>query len=146
MRGTSYKLQVTSYEGELIHLHSIYMKTHKDLKVWQSAIEMVTKVYTITKNFPKEEMYGLISQIRRAAVSVPSNIAEGCGRNSAKELIQFLYYSMGSLSELETQFTIAQNLDYITINEKQTIDQLFQEQFKMLSAFIQSIKKSHSSL
>jgi four helix bundle protein len=118
------------------------MKTHKDLKVWQSAIEIVTKVYVITKNFPKEEIYGLTNQIRRAAISIPSNIAEGCGRNSAKELIQFLYYSMGSLSELETQFVIAQNLGYISINDKQSFDQIFQQQFKMLAAFIESIKKT----
>jgi len=122
------------------------MKTHKDLKIWQLSIDMVTKVYALTKNFPKEEMYGLTSQIRRAAISVPSNIAEGCGRNSAKELIQFLYYSMGSLSELETQFIIAQNLGYITVSDKQIFEQIFQEQFKMLSAFIQSIKKSHTPL
>jgi len=121
------------------------MKTHKDLKIWQLSIDMVTKIYALTKNFPKEEIYGITSQIRRAAISVPSNIAEGCGRNSAKELIQFLYYSMGSLSELETQFIIAQNLGYITISEKQAFDQLFQEQFKLLSAFIQAIKKPHSS-
>jgi len=78
------------------------MKTHKDLEVWKISIEMVTNIYKITRIFPKEEIYGLTNQMRRAAVSVPSNIAEGSGRNSNKEFVQFLYYAVGSLSELET--------------------------------------------
>ena len=67
------------------------MTTHKDLKVWQKSIQLVTRVYEVTKSFPKEELYGLVSQIRRASVSIPSNIAEGYGRFSEKELIHYLY-------------------------------------------------------
>ena len=116
------------------------MKTHKDLDVWKKSIEMVTKIYMLTGNFPKEELYGLSNQIRRSAVSVPSNIAEGAGRNSSKELVQFLYYAMGSLSELETQCLIAYNLGYLNNEQKQDIDILFSGIFKMLSKLIQSIK------
>ncbi len=74
---------------------------------------MVTEIYSITKDFPNSELYGLVSQIRRSAVSVPSNIAEGAGRNHDKENIQFLYIALGSLSELETQMIISGNLGYI---------------------------------
>ena len=89
------------------------MKTHKDLDCWKRGIELVTEVYRVTKDFPKDELYGLTNQIRRAAVSIPSNIAEGAARNSEKEFAQFLYISLGSLSELETQFIISKNLVYI---------------------------------
>jgi len=117
------------------------MKTHKDLDVWIKSIELVTKVYKLTNNFPKDELYGLANQIRRAAVSVPSNIAEGAGRNSTNEFLQFLYYAKGSLSELETQFIIAYNLNYIGNEQKQNMEAHFSEIFKMLSGLINSIKK-----
>ncbi len=85
---------------------------HKDLEVWKKSIGLVKSIYQITKNFPKEEIYGLTSQIKRAAISIPSNIAEGCARNSDKELIQFIYISLGSLAELETQLIISKELGY----------------------------------
>ena len=119
------------------------MKTHKDLEVWKKSIEMVTKIYTLTRNFPKEELYGLSSQVRRAAVSVASNIAEGAGRKSDKELLQFLYYSMGSLSEIETQLIISYNLGYLNNEQKQDIDALLSSIFKMLSGLITSLKKNN---
>ena len=117
------------------------MKTHKDLEVWKASIEMVTKIYQATRNFPKEEIYGLTNQMRRAAVSVPSNIAEGAGRNSSKEFLQFLYFATGSLSELETQIIIAYNLQYINNEQKQDIDIFINTIFKMLSGLMQSVKK-----
>lgn len=89
------------------------MKTHKDLDVWKNSIELVKLVYKVTSNFPKDELYGLTNQIRRAAISIPSNLAEGAGRNHNKEFIQFLYIAQGSLSELETQLIIAKELDFI---------------------------------
>ena len=89
------------------------MKTHKDLDVWKKSIDFVTKVYNITEKFPNNEKFGIISQIRRAAVSIPSNIAEGSARNSKKELIQFLYISLGSAAELEIQLIISEKLKYI---------------------------------
>ncbi len=86
---------------------------HSELEVWKRSIEFVTEIYRITTSFPKVELYGLTAQIRRAAVSVPSNIAEGATRGSDREFIHFLSIAMGSLSELETQLIIAKNLGYL---------------------------------
>ncbi|AEH44608.1 hypothetical protein Thein_0728 [Thermodesulfatator indicus DSM 15286] len=88
---------------------------HKDLEVWKESIKFVKRIYEITEKFPKNELYGLTSQLRKAAISVPSNIAEGCARNSDNELVQFLYISLGSLAELETQLIIAKELSYIDV-------------------------------
>ncbi len=89
------------------------MNNFKELKVWQKAIKLVTVVYKNTQSFPKQEMYGLISQIRRAAVSIPSNIAEGAGRMSPGDFKHFLNIARGSSFELETQLTIGLNLGYL---------------------------------
>lgn len=89
------------------------LKTHKDLDVWQEGIELVTKVYAVVQDFPKEEKFGLVDQIKRASVSIPSNIAEGAARNSKKEFIHYLHIALGSLSELETQLTIASKLNFL---------------------------------
>jgi len=88
------------------------IRTHKDLKVWKEAMALAKGIYELTRNFPKEETYGLVSQIRRAAVSIPSNLAEGAARNSNKEFIQYLYVSLGSLAELETQLLLSRDLGY----------------------------------
>lgn len=85
---------------------------HKDLEAWKKSIELVTMVYSEVKNFPDDERFGLVSQIKRAAISIPSNIAEGAARFSDKEMLHFLDISLGSLAELETQFIIAENLGY----------------------------------
>lgn len=89
------------------------MKSYRDLIAWQKAMLMVTEIYKITADFPNEEKFGLTSQLRRAAVSVPSNIAEGCSRNSDGEFKQFLGIARGSISEIETQLLIAINLGFI---------------------------------
>lgn len=89
------------------------MATHKDLQIWQKAIDLVEQVYHLTASFPPTEIYGLCAQMRRAAVSVPSNIAEGAARKGEKEFIQFLYVALGSLSELETQCLIACRIGYV---------------------------------
>jgi four helix bundle protein len=89
------------------------MKTHHDLDVWKKSISLVTKIYAVTKSFPQTEIYGLTSQIRRCAVSIPSNIAEGAARSSKNEFGQFLSISLGSLSELETQLIVSNNLKYL---------------------------------
>jgi len=91
-------------------------RSYRDLEVWKLSIDFVKKVYQVTHNFPGSEKFGLINQIRRAAVSIPSNIAEGQGRNSTKEFKQFLAISLGSLAELETQLIIAKEIEYITQN------------------------------
>lgn len=88
------------------------MKGHKDLDVWKQSVVLVEDIYMLTKNFPSDEKYGLSSQIKRAVVSVPNNIAEGAGRKGDKEFIQFLYIAMGSLSELETQLILANRLQF----------------------------------
>ena len=89
------------------------VKTHRDLDVWKNGIELVKKIYILTKDSPKEEIYTLTSQIRRSAISIPSNIAEGAARNSKKEFIQFLYIALGSAAEIETQLNVAKELGYI---------------------------------
>jgi len=92
------------------------LSTHKDLEVWKLSMDLVEIIYELTKSFPKEEQYGLKSQMRRSAVSVPSNISEGAARKGNKEYIQFLYISLGSLSELETQLLISARLKYCEKN------------------------------
>jgi four helix bundle protein len=88
------------------------MKSHKDLDVWKRSMELVTQIYEVTREWPREEAFGLTAQIRRAAISVPSNIAEGAGRSSNADFSRFLSIAMGSLSEIETQLEIAQRLAY----------------------------------
>lgn len=94
------------------------MVTHKDLRVWQQSIDLVTSVYLLTKNYPKEELFGLVSQMRRAVVSIPSNIAEGYARGTDKEKLHFLRISSGSMSELETQVMVSHNLGYMNLEER----------------------------
>ena len=89
------------------------IKSHRDLLVWKKAIDLVEEVYTLTDFFPKNELYGLTSQVKRAIVSVPSNIAEGAAKSSEKEFVRYLYIALGSLSEVETQLIIARRLGYI---------------------------------
>ena len=105
------------------------MNYFKELKVWQKAIELVTNTYLKTQSFPKEEIYGLTSQIRRCAVSIPSNIAEGCGRKTNKDFSSFLGISLGSAFEFETQLIICKNLEFIQ-----------QEDFNLLESEIQHIQ------
>jgi len=93
------------------------LKTHRDLDVWREGIELVVKVYEIVQKFPNEERYGLVDQIKRSAISIPSNIAEGAARNSKKEFLQFLHISLGSVLELETQLIIANRLGFLDNEE-----------------------------
>jgi four helix bundle protein len=92
------------------------VKSYRDLKVWQVAVDLVTEVYRLADKIPRNEIFGLVSQIKRAVVSVPSNIAEGHARNSDKEFNHFLGIALGSLAELETQLIIAERLGYIEVN------------------------------
>ena len=113
---------------------------YEKLEVWQISIELVTDVYRLVKLLPKEETYALSDQIRRSAVSIPSNIAEESSRNSKKEFIQFLYIAFGSLCELETQILIAKNVGYI--NDFKDIKEKITSIKKMLNALITSIKRA----
>lgn len=90
---------------------------HKDLEVWKKSMDLVETVYQLTSDFPDSEKFGLTNQIRRAVVAIPSNIAEGSGRKSDKELIQFLHIALGSLAEVETQYLISLRLKYCVQNE-----------------------------
>ncbi|MBI1920659.1 MAG: four helix bundle protein [Geobacter sp.] len=93
------------------------MRDHKELDVWKTGVGLVKEVYVLTREFPKEELYGLTNQLRRAAVSIPSNIAEGAARQTNKEFVQFLYIALGSVAEVETQLAIAQELQYVPMGE-----------------------------
>ena len=113
--------------------------SYRDLVVWQKAMTLVTEVYAVSKAFPKDELYGLTSQIRRAAVSIPSNIAEGKGRFGKKDYVQFLMQARGSLHEVETQMEIARNLSYISDDDLARLLVLTGEIGRMLNGLIRSI-------
>jgi four helix bundle protein len=115
------------------------LKNHKDLDVWKKSIDLVAQIYEISKNFPKEEMFGLQGQVRRAAISIPSNIAEGASRNSKKEFIQFLYVALGSASEVETQIILAQKIGYL--NDVNKILLNIEDIKKMLNGLISFLRK-----
>jgi len=115
-------------------------KPHKKLKVWQLAMDIVSDVYRLTESFPSEEKFGLISQMRRCAVSLPSNISEGAARNTHKEFVNYLHIAQGSLAELDTQLEIALRLK-LTNQESWTImDAKLLEEDKMLSGLIHAVK------
>ena len=114
-------------------------RKHHDLQAWQLAMELVTSVYRLTASFPREETYGLSAQMRRSAVSVPSNLAEGAARESNREKLQFFSIARGSLSELETQLFIARNLGYIR-EDDETFAQLG-DVFGLTGGLIRSLKR-----
>ena len=116
-------------------------KPHKKLDVWLKSIDLVQNIYEITKSFPKAEDYGLTSQIRRSAVSIPANIAEGAARQTKKEFIQFLYTAQGSLSELDTHMEVALKLGYIKEGLIQDIPILMNDIDKMLTGLRKSLRK-----
>ena len=113
---------------------------YTELEVWKESRGLVKEIYTITANFSKEELYGLTSQIKRCAVSVPSNIAEGCGRRTSKDTIQFLYISRGSLYELETQVYLALDLKFLNQDEFDKLQDKILHCKKLLSGFINYYK------
>ena len=112
------------------------LKNFKELKVWQKSYKFCLDVYRITGSFPKEEMYGLTSQMRRSSVSVPSNIAEGDGRKTTADYIRFLYISYGSLCELETQIMLAEDLNYLDDGKLEGLKANISEVERMLKALI----------
>jgi len=116
----------------------------KKLDIWHEAHQLALKVYKETRIFPKEEIYGLTSQLRRAVVSIPNNIAEGCGRKSKKELYNFFNISMGSSSEVEYLLLIAHDLNYLQ-NEYFELNKLLVKMRKMLNTFMQQINQDISA-
>jgi four helix bundle protein len=117
------------------------LKNYKELKVWQRSYQLCLEVYGITKKFPEDERYGLSSQMRRAAVSVPSNIAEGYGRRTTREYIRFLYIAYGSNCELETQILLGGDLGYITATKLEILQEGIGEVERMLKALIRSLER-----
>lgn len=115
-------------------------RSHKNLDVWQEGVALATLTYKITESFPKSEIYGITSQMRRAAVSISSNIAEGAARTSQKEFLQFLNIANGSLSELDTQFDIALSLGYMTQQARSDIDIKIESVAAKLSGLIRSVR------
>ena len=116
------------------------MKMHNDLEVWKKSVLLVTSIYAATNGFPSSEIYGISNQIRRSAVSIPSNIAEGSARQGNNEFVQFLNISLGSLAELETQLIIARNLEYIPTQDYESLIANLIEIRKMLLGLIKHIK------
>lgn len=116
------------------------MKDFHDLQVWHKAHAFVLKLYPETKAFPREELYGLTSQIRRAAISIPTNIAEGCGRDGDAELCRFCLIAMGSASEVEYQLLLARELGFLSAESFEPLNRQLAEIKRMLNSFIQKLK------
>ncbi len=115
------------------------IRTYRDLDIWSKGIEIVKGIYKSTEKLPKQETYGLISQMRRAAVSIPSNIAEGFRRHHNKEYKQFLYVSLGSCAELETQITIAKELEYLKATEEAILLEKLDHLCRMITNLIKKL-------
>jgi four helix bundle protein len=120
------------------------MRPHHNLDVWKKAVDFVIEVYKATENFPKEERFGLTSQLRRASVSIPANIAEGAGRKSEKEFLNFLSIAQGSTSEVETELLIAFRLEYLDKNKYNSLLESLDDIGRMLTGFSNHLKKRSS--
>ena len=118
------------------------MKDFRDIKVWQKAHNLTLEIYKATRSFPKDEFYTLVSQIRRASVSIPANVAEGCGRGTDSELRQFLQIAMGSASELEYHLVLARDLGYLEATLYESLNDQVTEVKRMLASFILKLKAS----
>ncbi len=114
------------------------------LVVWEKAVQLCTAIYVLTRKFPREELYGLTNQLRRASVSIPSNIAEGYGRGTRDQYKQFLSIALGSYMELQTQLTIAVRLGFLEPSEFEKVEMLAPEVGKMLSAILSKLRSSDS--
>lgn len=121
------------------------IQSYRDLVVWQRGVELSLDIYRCTGDFPADERFGLVSQLRRAAVSVPSNIAEGFGRGSRQDYLRFLKVARGSLFELETQLTIACRLEYLPQQAFERLDELSKEVGRVLSGLIKSLEVDAST-
>ncbi|MBN2594006.1 MAG: four helix bundle protein [Sedimentisphaerales bacterium] len=115
------------------------IRTYRDLEIWKTSIQLVKDVYKLTEQFPKQEIYGLVSQMRRAGISVPSNVAEGFRRYHNKEYKQFLYVSLGSCAELETQATIARELSYISEDKEAVLLEKLDHISRMISNLLKKL-------
>jgi four helix bundle protein len=116
------------------------MRNFKELQVWQKGIDIVVEVYKVTEKLPREERFGLVSQLNRAAISIPSNIAEGCGRGTDPAFIQFLEYTIGSVFEVETQLIAVERLKQLPAEELKIVSALIEEEGRMLNSLISSLR------
>jgi four helix bundle protein len=123
----------------------VTIQSYRDLEVWQKAMDLVTKVYEITKFFPESERFGLTTQLRRAAVSIPSNIAEGQGRRTTNEFLSFLSIARGSLMEVQTQVEIAARLSFVTTEFAVTIEEQSATIGRLLNGLIRSLNQRSES-
>jgi four helix bundle protein len=117
------------------------LKSFKELKVWQKAYQLCLEMYKVTGSFPTDEKFGLISQIRRAAISIPSNIAEGYGRKTIPDYVRCLYIAYGSTCELETQILLSEDLNYLNEDNQNILLEKINEVERMLMALIKSLEK-----
>ena len=115
------------------------IKTYRDLNIWNAGIELVKDIYRLTDKFPKHEMYGIVSQMRRSAISIPSNVAEGFKRYHNKEYRQFLYVTLGSCAELETQITIAKELKYIQADKETMLLERLDHVGRMITSLLKKL-------
>jgi len=116
-------------------------RPHKNLLVWQKSVELAKEIYELTKKFPETEKYGLVTQIRRAVISVSSNIAEGCARQSSKEKIQFFFISRGSLSEMDSQIEVSKKLNYISEQDTAVMLDKINEVNRLLNGLINAQRR-----
>lgn len=116
-------------------------KPHKNLEAWKQSMDLVLQIYKATEQFPSQEVYGMTNQVRRAAVSIPSNIAEGAARQTKKEFRNFLHVAQGSLSELDTQIEIAGRLGYLDVECRRSLDEKMEPIDKMITGLIRHVSK-----
>ncbi|WP_395074300.1 four helix bundle protein [Flavobacterium sp.] len=116
------------------------MHNYKELEIWKASKNFCTPIYKLTTNFPEVEKFGLVSQLRRASISVPSNIAEGSARSSDKDFIRFLEYSLGSCREIDTQLLVSTDLEFITTNEMEILSNELNRIMVMINNFIKRLK------
>ena len=121
------------------------MRDYRNIKAWQKADDLVVAVYEATKTFPKEEVYSLTSQIRRAVYSIPANIAEGASRNSQRDYLHFLYIARGSAAEVSYFIHLSRRLGYLTQEDHESLAALAEEVFRVLTGLIQSVEKEIGS-
>jgi four helix bundle protein len=126
--------------ADLLNQMEVMMKDFRQLKVWEKAHHLALEVYKATTTFPKEELYGLMSQLRRASVSIPTNIAEGCGRNTDADFARFLQIAMGSASETQYEIILAFDLGFLSKAQFESLQAQAEEVKKMLASFLETLR------
>jgi four helix bundle protein len=123
-----------------IHYERAAMRNFRELQIWEKAHQFTMRVYTVTRNFPRTETYGLASQLQRSSSSIPTNISEGCGRDGRAEFIRFLHFAMGSANEADYQLLLSKDLGYLKIDDYEHLSQDIKEIQRMLASFIRKAR------